>query len=74
MRKLTILGVALTALALTAVAWSSLGGVAANVHEHPHATATSGKELAPPLARARLATANYATSLRRARRAATGPS
>jgi hypothetical protein len=67
MRKLTILGVALTALALTAVAWSTRGG-ATDLHDHPHATATRQNELAPLLARARLATANYATSLSRAQR------
>jgi hypothetical protein len=68
MRKMTVVGVALTALALTAVAWSSGGGGAANVHDHPHSTPTPKDELAPLLARARLATARYATSLRRAKR------
>jgi hypothetical protein len=69
MRKLSILGVVLTALALTAVAWSSRGGAATDVHDHPQSTATPQEELAPLLARARLATADYAISLRRALRA-----
>jgi hypothetical protein len=68
MRKLLILGVALSALVLTAVAWGSRGGSAATDHVHPHATTTVEDELAPLLARARLATAKYATSLRRAKR------
>jgi hypothetical protein len=68
MRKLTILGIAVTALVLTAVAWSSRGGEAANLHVHAHNAKSPQKELAPLLARARFATANYATRLRRAKR------
>jgi hypothetical protein len=67
MRKPLILGVALSALVLTAVAWSASGGGTAAVHVHPHTTKTSEEELAPLLARARLATMRYATSLRRAK-------
>ena len=66
MRKPLILGVALSALVLTAVAWSS-GGGAATVHVHPHTTNTSEEELAPLVARARVTTMRYATSLRRAK-------
>jgi hypothetical protein len=66
MRKLLILGVVLSAVAGTAVAWSS-GGGAVTVHRHPHATTSPAAELAPRLARARLATAKYATSLRAAK-------
>jgi hypothetical protein len=67
MRKLLILAVALSALALTAVAGSSDRG-AATGHVHPQAGTTPEEELAPLLARARLATARYATDLRRAKR------
>jgi hypothetical protein len=66
MRKPLIVGAALCALALTAVAWSTERGTA-TAHLHPQAT-TSEQELAPLVARARLATAKYATSLRRAKR------
>jgi hypothetical protein len=41
MRKLLILGVALSALVLTAMARSSRGGSAATVHHHQHATTTA---------------------------------
>jgi hypothetical protein len=41
MRKLLILGIALSALVPTAVAWSSRGGSAATVHHHQHATTTA---------------------------------
>jgi hypothetical protein len=70
MRKLLILGaLALGALALSAVALSSGGSSTAPGHAHPRAQAsTDPQELAPLLARARAATAKYATSLRRARR------
>jgi hypothetical protein len=69
MRKLLILSVVLSALVLTAVASSSQGGSAATVHVHPHTTTPAVPEkLAPLLARARFATAKYATNLRRAKR------
>ena len=71
MRKLLILGLLiLGALALSAVALSS-GGSSRNPagHVHPQARSSAPQELAPLLARARVATAKYATNLRRAKRA-----
>jgi len=59
--------IAIGALALMALAWTATGGSAAT-HGHARATNTPQEELAPLLASARLATAKYATSLRRAKR------
>ena len=68
MRKLLILGALIVgALALSAVALSS--GDSATGHVHPQARSSAPQELAPLLARARVATAKYATNLRRAKRA-----
>jgi hypothetical protein len=70
MRKLLILGVLVgaAALALTAGALSAGGSSSTAVHVHPQSRASSPpQELAPLLARARFATARYATSLHRAR-------
>ncbi len=70
MKKLIVIGLAIPALALAAAALSSGGTSNAALHAHPTATAPSTPQaLAPMLARARLATAKYATSLRRARAA-----
>jgi hypothetical protein len=69
MKKLIAIGLAIPALALAAAAMSSGGTGTAAVHVHPQATASSTpQELAPMLADARLATAKYATSLKRAKR------
>jgi hypothetical protein len=67
MRTLLILGAALAALTLVATAAS--GGDATTVHGHsgPRPPATTD-DLARKVARARLATAKYATNLRRAKR------
>jgi hypothetical protein len=70
MRKLLILGLAVGAfaLALAAAGLSSGGSSSTALHVHPQASASSTpQELAPLLARARLATAKYATSLGRAK-------
>ena len=70
MKRLIVIGLTIPALALAAAAMSSGGtGNAAALHVHPNATASSTpQELAPMLADARLATAKYATSLKRAKR------
>jgi len=69
MRKLMVIGLALPALALAAAAMSSGGTGKAAVHVHPNSIASATpQELAPMLADARLATAEYATSLKRAKR------
>ena len=69
MKKLIAIGLAIPALALAAAAMSSGGTGDAAVHVHPQATASATpQELAPMLADARLATAKYATSLKRAKR------
>ena len=69
MKKLIVIGLAITALALAAAAMSSGGTGDAAIHVHPQATASATpQELAPMLADARLATAKYATSLKRAKR------
>lgn len=70
MKKLIVIGLAVPALALAAAAMSSGGTGNAALHVHPNATASSTPQaLAPMLARARLATAKYATSLQKARAA-----
>ena len=69
MKKLIVIGLAIPALALAAAAMSSGGTGNAALHVHPKATASATPQaLAPMLARARLATAKYATSLQRAKR------
>jgi hypothetical protein len=68
MKKLIVIGLAIPALALAAAAMSSGGTGNAALHSHPQATASpTPQAVAPMLARARLATAKYATSLQRAR-------
>lgn len=71
MKRLIVIGLAIPALALAAAAMSSGGtGNAAALHVHPNATAShTPQELAPMLASARLATAKYARSLKKAKRA-----
>jgi len=69
MRKVLILVLAATALAVGATAWGSDGDSAKkNVHAMAMTPATP-PELAPLVADARFATAKFATSLRRAKRA-----
>ena len=69
MKKLIVIGLAMMALTLAAAAMSSGGTGDAAIHVHPQATASATpQELAPMLADARLATAKYATSLKRAKR------
>ena len=69
MKRLIVIGLAIPALALAAAAMSSGRTRNEAVHVHPQATASSTpQELAPMLADARLATAKYATSLKRAKR------
>jgi hypothetical protein len=70
MRKLALILIVPAALALAGVAWSSQSSTTAPVMVHHHASSTAAvpEGLAPLLAQARLATAKYATSLRRAQR------
>ena len=69
MRKLALILIVPAALALAGVAWSSQSTTApVMVHRHASSTVDVPEGLAPELARARLATAKYATSLRRAQR------
>jgi hypothetical protein len=69
MKRLLFIILVLPAIALTAAALSSGGTSNAAVHVHPNATTSQiPQELAPMLADARLATAKYATSLKRAKR------
>jgi hypothetical protein len=68
MKKLIVIGLAIPVLALTAAAMSSGGTGKAALHVHSNAIASeTPQELAPMLAETRLATAKYATSLKRAR-------
>lgn len=70
MRKLVLIALPIAALALFAAALSSGGTGNAALHNHPQSTADSTpQELAPMLAEARLATAKYVTSLKRAKAA-----
>ena len=71
MRKLLTLGALIVgALALSAAALSSGNSSSkAAGHVHPQSRSSAPQELAPLLARARVATAKYATNLRRAKRA-----
>lgn len=70
MKKLILIRVAVAATALAAAALSSGGTGNTALHSHPQSKAASNPQaLAPMLARARLATAKYATSLQRARAA-----
>jgi hypothetical protein len=66
-RGAIILGVALCAVVPTALASRSPRGSAAT-EAHPPTSHSAPQQLAPLLARARFATAKYATSLRRAKR------
>jgi hypothetical protein len=70
MKKLLVPAVALVVLGLTATAFTSPGGGGGgSVHVHSPGTGSAqSQEIAPLLASARLATAKYATSLRRAER------
>jgi hypothetical protein len=69
MRKLLVLGVVVSALAVAAAGWSSRGTTTATLHVHPkastHATPTG---LADLVADARSATRKYAFNLDRAKR------
>lgn len=70
MKKLILLAVPVAAVALVAAALSMGGTSSAAVHSHPQATTDSiPQELAPMLADTRLATARFATSLKRAKAA-----
>jgi hypothetical protein len=69
MRKLAFILIVPAVLALAGVAWSSQSASApVMVHRHASPAAAVPDGLAPLLARARTATAKYATSLRRAKR------
>ena len=69
MKKLLIPAIALVGLVVTATAFTSPGSGPGAVHVHPPSgRAAQPQDIAPSLARARLATAKYATNLRRAKR------
>jgi hypothetical protein len=70
MKRLFLIAAPLAALALVAAALSMGGTGSAAVHAHPQSAADSTpQELAPMLAEARLATAKYVRSLKRAKAA-----
>jgi hypothetical protein len=68
MKKLLLPAVALVVLGLTATAFTSPGGGGGGSVHKPGTGRAQSQAIAPPLANARLATAKYATSLRRAGR------
>ena len=69
MRKVLILVLAATTLVVGATAWGSAGGSAKKDAHAMAMTPATPSELAPLVADARFATAKFATSLRRAKRA-----